>query len=145
MLNKIRHKLKMVLQLDCSPRKVAMSCAVGVFIGFSPFMGFHTAMALGASFIWDLPLYPLIIGAYITNPFTFIPVYTVCYKFGVLVTGQHAAAPPNFSDMTLTTLTHTAKTFMVPFFVGTHLLGLILAVIAYIVSYYLFKKYRGRA
>ena len=145
MLEKIRHKLKKILALDCSPRRVAMSCAVGVFIGFSPFIGFHTAMAIGASFIFGLPFYPLIVGAYVTNPFTFIPIYTVCYKFGATVTGQHAAKPPNFSDMTMTSLLHTAKTFFIPFFVGTHLLGLILGAIAYIVSYYLFKKYRGRA
>ncbi len=144
MLEKIRHKLKKILNLDCSPRTIALSTAVGIFIGFSPYIGLHTALAIGASFIFGLPFYPLIVGAYITNPFTIVPVYTLCYKFGEYVTGQHAVRPPSFSAMTLQSVLHTAKTFFIPFFVGTHLLGLILGAIAYILTYYIVKKYRGR-
>jgi len=144
MLERIRQKLKKILLLDYSPKRIAMSCALGVIIGFSPYVGLHTGMAMGTSFICGLPLYPLLIGAYITNPFTLVPVYTVCYKFGVLVTGKHASKIPDFDKMDYTTLMNTAKTFFIPFFVGTHLLGLILAVITYILSYYLVTKYKGR-
>lgn len=144
MLKKIRYKLKKVLLLDYSPKKIAMAAAVGILIGFSPYVGFHTALALGASFVFSLPLYPLILGAYVTNPFTLVPIYTICYKFGELITGQHAVTPPSFSDMTMKTMIHTAKTFFVPFFAGTHLLGLILAVITYILTYRLIIKYRSR-
>jgi hypothetical protein len=144
MLERIRHKIKKILLLDYSPRRIAMSCAIGVFIGFSPYVGLHTGLAMGASFLFGLPLYPLIVGAYITNPFTLVPVYTLCYKFGVLITGKKASTMPDFSHFEYTAMMHTAKTFFIPFFVGTHLLGLILAVITYILSYYLVKKYKGR-
>lgn len=144
MLKKIRYKLKKILLLDYPPKKIAMACAVGVLIGFSPYVGFHTALAIGASFVFALPLYPLVLGAYITNPFTLVPIYTLCYKFGELITGEHAITPPSFSDMTMKSMLSTAKTFFVPFFVGTHVLGLILAVITYILAYRLIIKYKSR-
>lgn len=142
MISRLRIKIRKILLLDCPPSRIAASAALGVIIGFSPYIGFHTVLAIGLSFVFNLPLYPLIVGAYITNPFTFIPVYTLCYKFGELITGQTAEFPVNFSDMSLKTLITTAKTFIYPFFTGAHLLGLILGGITYILTYYLVKKYK---
>jgi len=142
MVDRFRVKIKKILLLDSPPNKIAAAAALGIFVGFSPYIGFHTVLAIGLSFIFNLPLYPLIVGAYITNPLTFIPIYTVCYKFGELITGQTAEIPINFSSMSLTTVLTTAKTFVVPFFVGAHLLGLILGAITYILAYYLVKKYK---
>jgi uncharacterized protein (DUF2062 family) len=144
MLGNLRQKLKKILLLDCPPSHIAASAAMGVIVGFSPYIGFHTVIAIGLSFMFNLPLYPLIAGAYITNPLTFIPVYTVCYKFGTWITGKEACMPVDFAHLDFETLTNTAKTFIVPFFVGSHLLGLILGVFAYILTYYIVKKYRDR-
>ncbi len=96
MISRLRIKIQKILQLDSTPSRIAASSAVGVIIGFSPYMGFHTVLAIGISFIFNLPLYPLIVGAYITNPLTFIPLYTLCYKFGELITGQHAELTVDF-------------------------------------------------
>ncbi|PLX68617.1 MAG: DUF2062 domain-containing protein [Denitrovibrio sp.] len=142
MVSRLRVKVQKILQLDCPPNRIATAAAVGVIVGFSPYIGFHTVLAIGLSFIFNLPLYPLIVGAYITNPLTFIPIYTLCYKAGEFFTGQHAEITVNFSDLTFSTIFTTAKTFIVPFFVGAHLLGLILGAITYILSYYLVKKYK---
>lgn len=144
MISRLRIKIRKILLLDCPPNRIAAAAAIGVIVGFSPYIGFHTVIAIGLSFIFNLPLYPLIVGAYITNPFTFIPIYTACYKFGELVTGQTAEFPVNFSDMTFKTILTTAKTIFVPFFTGAHLLGLILGGITYILSYYLVKKYKDK-
>lgn len=122
MISRLRIKIQKILQLDSTPSRIAASSAVGVIIGFSPYMGFHTVLAIGISFIFNLPLYPLIVGAYITNPLTFIPLYTLCYKFGELITGQHAELTVDFfSDLTFSTIFTTAKTFIVPFFCGCSL------------------------
>jgi len=142
MFDRMRIKIQKILLLDCPPNRIAMAAAIGVAIGFSPYIGFHTVLAIGISFVFNLPLYPLIVGAYITNPLTFIPIYTACYKLGEWVTGQTAEIPLNFSDMSLKTVMTTAKSFVYPFFTGAHLLGLILGVIAYILTYYLVKKYK---
>lgn len=142
MIASIRTKIKKILQLDASPKRIATASAIGAVIGFSPYIGFHTVISIGISFVFNLPLYPLIVGAYITNPLTFIPIYTACYKFGELITGQQGSFPSDFSAMSLTTVFATAKSFIVPFFVGAHLLGLIIGVFTYILTYYLVKKYK---
>lgn len=142
MISRLKIKIRKILLLDCPPSRIAAAAAVGVIIGFSPYIGFHTVIAIGLSFAFNLPLYPLIVGAYITNPLTFIPVYTLCYKFGEMVTGQTAELPVNFHDMSFAALLKTAKTFFVPFFTGAHLLGLILGAFTYILTYYLVKKYK---
>lgn len=142
MISRLRLKIRKILLLECPPSRIAAAAAAGVFIGFSPYIGFHTVLAIGISFIFNLPLYPLIVGAYITNPLTFIPVYTVSYKVGEAVTGIHAEFPVNFADMSLKSVMTTAKTFAVPFLAGTHLLGLIIGAFAYILTYYLVKKYK---
>lgn len=142
MIKRIRVKIRKILQLDSPPSRIALASALGVAVGFSPYIGFHTVLAIGISFMFNLPLYPLIVGAYITNPLTFIPIYTACYKFGELVTGQTAEMQIDFSDMTLNTVFTTAKSFFIPFFTGAHLLGLILGPITYILIYYLVKKYK---
>jgi len=142
MVSRFRLKIKKILQLDCPPNRIAAAAALGVIIGFSPYIGFHTVLAIGISFVFNLPLYPLIVGAYITNPFTFIPIYTVCYKFGEMVTRQSADFSVDFSEITFSCLLTTAKSLIYPFFVGAHLLGLILGSITYILTYYLIKKYK---
>ncbi|ADD69012.1 Protein of unknown function DUF2062 [Denitrovibrio acetiphilus DSM 12809] len=142
MIERIRVKIKKILLLDCTPNRIAAAAAMGIFVGFSPYIGFHTMLAIGMSFIFNLPLYPLIVGAYITNPLTFIPIYTICYKFGEYVTGTTAEIPLDFADMSLNTILTTAKNFAIPFFVGAHLLGLIIGAITYILTYYLVKKYK---
>ncbi|PLX66096.1 MAG: DUF2062 domain-containing protein [Denitrovibrio sp.] len=142
MISRFKIKIRKILLLDCPPSRIAAAAAIGVVIGFSPYIGFHTVIAIGTSFVFNLPLYPLIVGAYITNPLTFIPIYTLSYKFGEWVTGQRAELTVNFSDITFSNLLTTAKTFLVPFFTGSHLLGLILGAITYILTYYLVKKYK---
>lgn len=142
MISRLKIKIRKILLLDCPPSRIAASAAFGVIIGFSPYIGFHTVLAIGVSFIFNLPLYPLIVGAYITNPFTFIPIYTLCYKFGEAITGQTAEFPVDFSQLTFKTVSTTARTFLVPFFTGAHLLGLILGFFAYILTYYLVKTYK---
>jgi len=144
MISRLRIKIQKILLLDCPPRSIALAAAVGMLVGFSPYIGFHTVLAIGISFIFNLPLYPLILGAYVTNPLTFVPLYTICFKFGEYITGSKAEFPKSFREMDMTSLLTTAKTFLYPFFVGSHLLGLILGVITYILTYYLVKKYKDR-
>ncbi|MCD8493505.1 MAG: DUF2062 domain-containing protein [Geovibrio sp.] len=140
--NMIRKKFRKLFQLDCSPQVLAISSAVGVFIGFSPYVGFHTALAIGISFIFSLPMYPLLLGAYITNPLTIVFVYALCYRFGKWVLHDHTPIDIDWANISLTEIIEAARSVLLPFFVGTHLIGLIFAVITYFVIYYIAVKYR---
>ncbi|WP_022852062.1 DUF2062 domain-containing protein [Limisalsivibrio acetivorans] len=137
----LRAKIRRLIQLDCSPSRIAAASAVGIFIGFSPYLGLHTALAIGASFVFSLPLYPLLLGAYITNPLTMVFIYAACYKFGKLFV-DGADLNIDIGNLSLTDLFTTAKAFLPPFMVGTHLLGFLVGIFTYLLIYYIVKKYR---
>ena len=67
---RLRLKLKMMLSLDVSPKVLAKASAWGALIGISPYVGTQTYIALFVSSYFNLPVYPLMIGVYITNPVT---------------------------------------------------------------------------
>lgn len=140
--NMIRRKFGKLFQLDCSPQVIAVSSAVGVLIGFSPYVGFHTALAIGVSFIFSLPMYPLLLGAYITNPFTMVFIYALCYKFGRWILRDDTPIDIDWMNISLSEIFETARSILFPFFIGTHLIGLIFGVITYFVIYYIAVRYR---
>jgi uncharacterized protein (DUF2062 family) len=110
-----------------------------MFIGLSPYIGFHTIMAIFAAYIFNLPIYPLILGAYITNPLTLVIVYAFLYKLGVIITGVHFSNI-DWSNITFSVLLNNLKTLFWPLFVGCHLAGFVVSLFTYIVVYYIIKK-----
>ncbi|MCX8084128.1 MAG: DUF2062 domain-containing protein [Calditerrivibrio sp.] len=142
MITKIREGLKYVLNINAPAHKIALSSALGMVIGFSPYLGFHTLLATVTSIGLRLPIYPLMIGAYITNPITVPPIYAFLYKVGTILTDTNEKeiiwSIKNFND-----LISLAKSILWPVFVGCHVVGLILGVITYFVVKYLLMRYRG--
>lgn len=142
-VDKIRNKLKLVLTLKRSPRVLAVSSALGVLIGMSPYVGTHTYLALLVSGWFNLPIYPLMIGAYITNPFTIPFIYGITTKVGMIVLGRTLSINFDWSSISFHTLLEAGKTLFLPFIVGTHICGLILAMITYPLVYFIAKRYSG--
>ena len=85
---RIRLKLKMMLSLDVSPRVLAKSSALGALIGISPYVGTQTYIALFVSSYFNLPVYPLMIGVYITNPVTIPFIFAFTTKVGLILLGM---------------------------------------------------------
>lgn len=142
MIGRIKDSLKYILNINASANKIAMSSALGMLIGFSPYLGFHTLLATGASILFRLPIYPLMIGAYITNPITVPPIYAFLYKVGVILTDSKEKEihwnVHNFGE-----LIQLAKSILWPIFVGCHVVGIILAFMTYFIVKHLLIKYRG--
>ncbi len=112
-----------------------------MFIGLSPYVGFHTLLAIFFSYAFNLPIYPLILGAYITNPLTLVIIYAFLYKLGVMITGVQFSNI-DWSNITFSTLLVNLKTLFWPLFVGCHVTGIIVSFFTYFVVYYIIKKYR---
>jgi uncharacterized protein (DUF2062 family) len=87
-----RHRLKWrrrwkVLVLDLlgreeSPERVAAAIAVGIGVGFSPFIGFHIWIALGLAFLFRLNKIDAALGQFVGNPWTLPAVYALGYRLG---------------------------------------------------------------
>jgi uncharacterized protein (DUF2062 family) len=136
--------MRQVLSVNEPPHKIAASFSLGVFIGMSPLLGMHTL--LGIVFAWQFKLNKLVtlIGVYVTNPWTIVPIYTFGTWIGTKLLGVSQSIPKmNWSHMTLKILIHEFEFLLLPFIVGSTFVGAISALATYVLIYRAVKKNRG--
>jgi hypothetical protein len=132
-----------MLRIEASPKKIATSFAVGVFIGFSPFFGFHTLLGLSAAYVLRLSRLATVTGVFITNPISLVPIYTFCIWLGMIIMGMDVTEVINHIDwksMTIANMATELESFIYPLFLGTFISG----VVGGVISYYLVRAYVQR-
>jgi len=133
-----RERLKALLTLGESPQKLKLAFAVGVFIAFSPLVGIHTVLAVA-----------VMVGVFINNPWTFVPIYGGGLWLGLVLWPPAAALPGiHFEGVTFVDFLVQLKPYLVPFVLGCTLAGLVAAVAGYGLMHLLISAYRkasGRA
>ncbi|MFZ3208961.1 MAG: DUF2062 domain-containing protein [Geobacteraceae bacterium] len=136
---KWKKRCKEILSLDNHPGHIAAGLAVGVFISFTPFFAFHTALALASAFIFRLNKVTCITGAWVNTPLTVVPVLALSYKLGDLLRGL----PPVELNLKGLEWQHL-KGYAASILLGASILGFIAAVIAYFLCYYLVVRFRQK-
>jgi uncharacterized protein (DUF2062 family) len=132
----LRDKLREVLKVNDSPHKIAISFAIGIFIGMSPILGLHTVLGLAAAWVFRLNKFVTIIGVYVTNPWTIVPIYTFATWFGAKLMGLKDIIPDiQWNNLTFSYLVNEMKPLLLPFVFGTTFIGFLSAVIGYVVVY----------
>ncbi len=142
LIDKGREKLKMMLSLDRSPTAIAWSASAGVLIGISPYIGLQTYIGLLVAGWFNLPVYPIMIGVYITNPITIPFIFALTTKFGLYVLNMENSIHLDWNNITFSALFEAGKSLIIPFFVGTHLAGILLSIPTFFMVYFLVKIYR---
>jgi uncharacterized protein (TIGR03546 family) len=135
-----KRRIKTFLSQDAHPGQIAAGLAVGVFIGCTPLYGLQTLTALGVAFLFRLNKPACIAGLWIQNPLTLIPLVGISYKLGCLTLGL-PVSELSLKTVDLRLLGHCAE----PFLLGSVVTGLIAAVPAYLISYFLIRVVRGDA
>src|SRR5690606_11429398 len=78
-----------ILHSDDTPERIARGVAIGVLVGWIPLVGIQMLTGLLLAAILRANKAATLPGVWITNPFTFVPIYWFNYKFGHLtLTGQ---------------------------------------------------------
>jgi uncharacterized protein (DUF2062 family) len=144
-----KEKLKRLFLGEPSPKKFAWSCATGVFIAFSPYLGIQTLLIFAAGWLLSLNI-PLTFAIVylVNNPWTMIPIIIMNHAVGMWIgrvifhtdlsqynpVFMHALN--NRLDQLLTTYTklHTVKLSLWAYLIGGHVVALTLACITYIVA-----------
>jgi uncharacterized protein len=134
-------RLRLLLQVEDSPRRVALAFAIGVFVSFSPFLGIHTGLSLGIAFVFRLNRVAILVGTWVNNPWTIAPVYTAGTLLGCALLG---VAPSSLGavDFRLhgrefyAALLEGFRPLLVPFLVG----NLIVAAAAGLVTYFVVRR-----
>ncbi|MEC4674216.1 MAG: DUF2062 domain-containing protein [Nitrospirota bacterium] len=141
-LESIRSKALEVLHLQETPKRTALAFAIGVFIAFSPTYGLHTLSALFCAWAFRLNFAALLLGNFVNNPWTTVPILGGTMWTGFLILG--IPDTPNFSwdNLTTETLYETVIPFIWPFTVGACTLSVIGALLSYPLALLMVARYR---
>jgi uncharacterized protein (DUF2062 family) len=141
----VRDRIRSIFTLNDSPYQLAAAFALGVFIAFSPTIGLHTISCLVLAWMFRLSKLVVFAGAFLNNPWTMVPMYGFCLWFGVKITGGDAAVPSiAWSELTFRNAYGILAPYLWPFVAGTVVVGLIAAIVAYVVIYWAVVRYRKR-
>ena len=83
--------LRMLLHIDDTPQRTAAAFALGVFFGFSPWLGVHTVLALACAFALSLNRVAVLLGVYANLPWIIGPYYVLATAVGAMLIGQAGA------------------------------------------------------
>lgn len=147
MLARLLRRLRVLLQVEESPARVALAFALGVFVSFSPFLGIHTGLSLALAFVFRLNRVAILIGTWVNNPWTIAPVYTAgtllgCALLGVSPTSLGAVDWSLHGREFYDALLEGFRPLLVPFLVGNLLLGAAAALVTYVVLLRVLRRRR---
>ncbi len=147
----LRPMLRWVAKLRSSPVAIAGGLAMGTFVAFTPTMGVQFIAVVVLATILNLNRPAAIVPIWVTNPVTVAPIYTFNYWIGI----QFCDGPPlqqvssifvdmgkAMANMELWQVKEQAemmlalgKDVIIPLLAGSCLVGAILGLIVYIVSF----------
>jgi uncharacterized protein (DUF2062 family) len=114
-----------------------------VFIGMSPLIGLHTVLGLLVAFVFRLNKFVSIVGIYVTNPWTIVPIYSLGIWIGAKLLGMNHIIPDiDLAHLSMKELFHTMGPLLMPFLLGTTVLGSVSALLSYFIVYRTVKKNR---
>ena len=79
--------VKKLLHIEDTPERTALAYSIGIFLGFSPFVGLHTLVGLAVAFLFGLNRVALLLGVWTNTPWGIVPFYVVATWVGMWVTG----------------------------------------------------------
>ncbi len=149
-----------ILHADDPPHRLALGIAVGMFVTFTPLIGFQMMLSvflawlLGANKLVGIPL------VWISNPFTIIPIYYPCYRLGCVILGEKVvnskwshlgtewqqllADPATTWGVKVRFWWEGLMDFIAPLCLGCLIVGLIFGVVSYYLSLVMIRSYRLR-
>lgn len=130
---KFKETLRRLVRLNNTPHEISLGVAIGVFIAVTPLYGFHTIMVIIAAFlVRRVNKIAILVGTNISIPPTFPFITWTSYDIGRLILGNNypALSWTYFKQFSIKKILE----FYYPLFLGSLILGLILAVAFYFIT-----------
>jgi uncharacterized protein (DUF2062 family) len=148
-----RRWLDRLLHTHDTPRRTAAAFAVGVFFGFSPFLGLHTILGLVVAFAFGLNRVAVLLGVYANLPWIVPAYYSVATVLGAAILGvdvpsdllrdfRDSLAPSSWRE--LRTLAHSLTPLLWAFVLGSIIGAVGLSMAAYYASLATIVAHRRR-
>ncbi len=141
-LNRIRGFIDRAKKLDGDPHYIATGMAIGVFIGVTPTMPFHTVLAVGLAFLFRGSKAAAALGVWFSNPITAPFLYVGSYKVGKYLLGN--SVPFNLKYESLLELAHLGINVTIALIAGGLLLGIIPGIASYFITRKIFTTIRSK-
>jgi len=142
----IREQFRSLLLSHSSPRRLAFGLALGVFLGASPLWGLHTLLAIFLSYLLSLNKPAVMFGTLVSNPFLapFLIFISLETGSGLLYGRTAELSVQEIKDL----LEHpnwqaVMNEYLLPYCVGSVVLGLVLAFLTYWAALWTARSYRA--
>jgi hypothetical protein len=140
-----RRWFEALLHVHDTPERTAAAFALGVFLGFSPFLGLHTVVAIVLAFVLNLNRVAVLVGVYSNLPWIMAGYYAFTTMIGAAI--LRVTPPPDLRErlgalfqQSLRTapfwhdVVHLLRPLLWPYTLGSLLGATVLAAIAYRVA-----------
>jgi uncharacterized protein (DUF2062 family) len=148
MRRKMSDFLRRLFALEDTPERIARAFALGVFLAFSPLLGLHLFLGLIIAFYFGLNRFALLLGVFVNNPWTLIPIYAAgTYLGGLLLGFPPQTALPSFDWralwsgdfwLQLVNQRHILK----PLLLGSSILSVLVSAFSYIAALHMIRQRR---
>jgi uncharacterized protein (DUF2062 family) len=147
---------KKLLHIEDTPERTALAYSIGIFLGFSPFLGFHTLTGLAIAFLFNLNRVAILVGVWSNTPWWIVPYYTIATWVGTWVTGFRIdkvslkgmfqlGMDQGFMSSDFWSRVASQWGLLLSFAIGSLILAALLALAAYPLSLRWMKFYRSRS
>jgi len=122
------------ISLRGTPEHLAFSLAIGIFVGVTPTIPFHTIIIAVLVFLFRRNFTAAWLGSWlISNPLTIPVFYLSQYELGKRLLGMNSMNIA-FSDYSFCTILHMGKSVMVPLLTGGVAMAPLVALGSYVLA-----------
>lgn len=139
----VLYYLKRILRLTGTPYAIAMGTALGVFVTFTPFFGFHIVITFLIAWLFGANMIAGALATAIGNPLTFPFIWASTYQVGYLILkGVNRAPPPRLENEIVHRSIAEIVPLIEPMLIGSVPLGLAAGGITYLLVYKAVSAYQ---
>jgi uncharacterized protein (DUF2062 family) len=149
----IRDLIKRLLHVEDTPERTALAYSIGIFLGFSPFLGLHTLVGLTIAFLFGLNRAAILLGVWTNSPWWIVPFYMVATRVGMWATGFwidwatlklifQSGLEQGFMSSSFWSSVASQRSLFLSFGIGSLILCILFSLIAYPLSLRWIRFYR---
>ncbi len=127
------------LRRRSTPDRLARGLAAGVFTSMFPVFGFQIILAVLLSTCIRGDQLVAALGTWVSNPFTYVPIYTFNFQVGCWLMGSREKFVWQGAD-----LLGLGQSILVRLMLGSCLVALVSAILSYFLGLWFFRRIRRR-
>lgn len=134
-----------LIRSEVKPRVMARGLACGVFAGCFPWFGLQTLVGILLAFCFRGNKLAAALGTWISNPFTYAPIFLFNFKIGQLIQRNQEYTPIHIGlETDWSNLIELGGSIIFTLFIGSFVVGLIAGIATYFISLPLITRRRNK-